>query len=133
LRFHIHARHTATHCNALQHTATHCNTLQHTATHRNTLQHTATHRNTLLRFHIHARHELNTNSTHEQSSWPLHMYTYIYYIQACPTSSDIFKSSKQSLEAKICRSLLTRFSEKRRTSFGFELCFEFWKMSLQVG
>jgi len=37
------------------------------------------------------------------------------------------------LEAKARRSLLPRFSEKRPMDFGFELCFGFWKMSLQVG
>jgi len=47
---------------------------------------------------------------------------------ACPTSSDLFQSSKLKL-----MSLLPRFCERRPTNFHVELCFELWKMSLQVG
>ena len=36
-------------------------------------------------------------------------------------------------DVRALASLFRRFSEKRRTSSGFELEFELWKISLQVG
>jgi len=52
-----------------------------------------------------------------------HIFSSSLYRQltAYPTSGDIFKNSEQ-LEAKARR--LLRFTEKRTTSLGFELCFE---------
>jgi len=43
-----------------------------------------------------------------------------------------FQSSKSKLKASASTSLFTEMWQKRPTSFGFELCFEFWKMSMQV-
>jgi len=50
------------------------------------------------------------------------------YLQPIPPP---LKFSK--LEAKARRSLFTQMWQKRRTSFGFELCVELLEISLQVG
>jgi len=44
-----------------------------------------------------------------------------------------FSELEVKLKAEARMSLLPRFSEERPTSFSLELCFELWKMSLEVG
>ena len=65
----------------------------------------------------------------------LHVYIHmnVYRCKVFSTFGDNFQKLFPKLEAKAGTSLLQRFNEKRPVSFGFELCFGLWKMSLQVG